>query len=147
MLVQDRRRATHKPWNSRWRRSRVTASHRQLEKEGMILSPLNLLLRCTALLFLGVSAPYHESSAICWFCFSLDRVQGLDLQLCRYGFNARFIEAKHLQKAFIRSHGSLQQSELSKELNRSTEHNTQESCRDEICIKLSIPILFLLLEW
>lgn len=127
----------------------MTASHRQLGKEGVIPRLLNFfLLWYIALLSLGVSAPYHESSTICLFCFSLVRVQGLDLQPCKYGFNARFIEAKHLQKALIRSHGSLQQNELSKELNRSTEHNTQESCRDEICIKLSIPIfLLLLLEW
>jgi len=55
----------------------------------------------------------------------LIRVQGLDLQLYKYAFNAQFIDTKHLQKALIRSHGSLQENELSRELNRSTEHNTQ----------------------
>lgn len=94
----------------------------QLQDEGVIPSPLNLFLpwfHSAALPFPGVSAPYHESSAIC--LFSLDRVQALYLQLCECGFNIRFIEARHL---LIRNQGSPEQNELSKEMNRSTEHNT-----------------------
>lgn len=91
----------------------------------MIPSLLNFFLpRCTAVLFLGVSAPYHDASAICLFCFSLDRVQGLDLQLCKYGFNARFIEARHLQKALMRSHGSSAEWALQRaEQNYRTQHS------------------------
>lgn len=95
MLTQDRRAATHVPPNSPWRSSGVTASHSSYRKRGWFPAHWTFpRLHRAALLFPGVSAPYHESSAIC--VFSLDRVQALHLQLHECGFNIRFIEAKHL---------------------------------------------------
>uniref|UniRef100_H0Z1J3 Stum, mechanosensory transduction mediator homolog n=1 Tax=Taeniopygia guttata TaxID=59729 RepID=H0Z1J3_TAEGU len=70
-------------------------------------------LHSADVLFPGVAAPYHKSSAIC--LFTLERVQALHLQLWECGFAIGFIEAKHL---LIRNQVSPEQNELSKELNR-----------------------------
>lgn len=83
-LAEDRRAASDEAWNSQGWRSWGTASHSQLEKKGMIPRWFNLfLLWCAALLFLGVTAPCNMSFVFCLFCCSLDRLQGLDLQLCK----------------------------------------------------------------